>query len=160
MKKAIFLSLALCCVAFATDRIFEHDIAKALNSKFAEQRLKPDVALRFSKEFGGELEYVQSQRGTHKYRREAEKKPKMRLKGDFEPISKGYDPESDGYERACQYAFVSVLADLQAKARAAGKNSVVNIQGYFKKRLFNSEDKFQCAVGSFSTTVTLIGNLK
>lgn len=149
MKKLILFFILCCVCVFGADKIYYHSIQEALESKFAKKIIKDDVKFNFSKEFyDNDLQSVRSQKGSTKYR----SKYNMQ-KHEIELID-------EDYKTSCQYVFVNVLADLQRLARKANKSEIVNIQGYFKKQLYNDENKFQCAVGKAVTTVSLIANLK
>ena len=150
MKRILAVLLLICSFTTAKDEFYEHDIASALESKFAKKYLLKDITLQFSKQTDEELEPVKSQRRSNKYRAVEE--------DSFGDAVK--DPREDNYKESCEYVFVKVLVDLQTAAKNAGKSSVVNIQGNFKDKLLDSKDKFQCVVGNMATAVALKANLK
>jgi len=62
-------------------------------------------------------------------------------------------------EEACNYAMVSALLQLQERARSEGGNAVINIESYFKKISFKSNDQFECHAGSIMAGVALRGDV-
>jgi len=62
-------------------------------------------------------------------------------------------------QEACEWAMLSALKALQARAKKEGMNAVVNIQSYYKKREFISETEFECGAGTIMAGVTLKGTL-
>lgn len=62
-------------------------------------------------------------------------------------------------QEACQWVMLSALKALQSRAIKEGMNAVINIQSYYKKRKFNSTEKFECGAGSVMAGVTLKGTL-
>ncbi|MCL2076507.1 MAG: excinuclease ATPase subunit [Betaproteobacteria bacterium] len=60
---------------------------------------------------------------------------------------------------ACNHVILSALISLQERARKEGGNAVINIESYFKKKTFRSNDQFECYVGSIMAAVTLKGDV-
>ena len=61
---------------------------------------------------------------------------------------------------ACNRAFVSALISLQDRAKKEGKNSVVDIYSFYKKKKFSSSSEFECEDGSMMSGVTLKGKVQ
>ena len=60
---------------------------------------------------------------------------------------------------ACNRTFLAALAQLQARARKVGGNAIINIESYYKKTSFKSNDQYECRVGSARTGVMLRGDI-
>jgi hypothetical protein len=60
---------------------------------------------------------------------------------------------------ACQWVFLSVLIDLQKRAREVGGNAVVGIESYYKKETFKSETEFMCGAGATVAGVAFRGTV-
>ncbi|MDR2207513.1 MAG: excinuclease ATPase subunit [Azoarcus sp.] len=60
---------------------------------------------------------------------------------------------------ACNRAMLSALVQLQKAARNAGGNAVVNIESYYKKNVFRSNDQFECHAGNIMAGVALRGDI-
>jgi uncharacterized protein YbjQ (UPF0145 family) len=66
----------------------------------------------------------------------------------------------DGTEaETCHRTFLAALTQLQEKARRAGGNAVINIESYYKKISFKSDDKYECRTGNVKTGVMLRGDV-
>jgi uncharacterized protein YbjQ (UPF0145 family) len=62
-------------------------------------------------------------------------------------------------EEACQWVMLSALLQLQKRARDEGGNAVINIESYYKKNAFKSNDQFECHTGTFLAGVALRGDV-
>ncbi len=62
-------------------------------------------------------------------------------------------------EAACNWAMQSALIQLQQAARNMGANAVVNIESYYKKNVFRSDDQFECHAGAIMAGVALRGDI-
>lgn len=62
-------------------------------------------------------------------------------------------------EEACLWALQSALATLQAAAKKAGANAVVNIVSYYNRDQYKDPVKFQCRAGTLIAGVALKGTL-
>jgi len=62
-------------------------------------------------------------------------------------------------EVACNWAMQSALIQLQQAARNMGGNAVVNIESYYKKKVFRSDDQFECHAGAIMAGVALRGDI-
>ena len=60
---------------------------------------------------------------------------------------------------ACQWVFLSVLIELQQRAREAGGNAVIDIESYYKKEIFRSDTQFMCGAGSTIAGVAFRGTI-
>jgi hypothetical protein len=60
---------------------------------------------------------------------------------------------------ACEWVFLSVLIDLQKRAREAGGNAVVGIESYYKKEVFKSDTEFMCGAGATVAGVAFRGTI-
>ena len=58
MKRILAVLFLICSFTTAKDEFYEHDIASALESKFAKKYLLKDISLQFSKQTDEELEPV------------------------------------------------------------------------------------------------------
>jgi len=59
----------------------------------------------------------------------------------------------------CNRTLLAALLQLQAHARKMGGNAVVNIESYYQKISFKSNDQFECRVGNAKTGVMLRGDV-
>jgi hypothetical protein len=60
---------------------------------------------------------------------------------------------------ACEWVFLSVLIDLQKRAREAGGNAVIGIESYYKKEIFRSDTEFMCGAGVTVAGVAFRGTI-
>ena len=61
-------------------------------------------------------------------------------------------------ERACNWAFLSALVQLEKRAGELGANAVVNITSYYKRNVFSSATEFECHAGAIMAGVALKGD--
>lgn len=61
-------------------------------------------------------------------------------------------------EKACNWAFLSGVIDLQKQARERGANSVINIESYYKKVPMSSRTNYECHAGAIIAGVALKGD--
>ena len=61
-------------------------------------------------------------------------------------------------EKACNWAFLSALVQLEKRAVELGANAVVNIVSYYKKNVFSSDSQFECHAGALMAGVALKGD--
>lgn len=61
-------------------------------------------------------------------------------------------------EKACNWAFLSALVQLEKRAAELGANAVVNIVSYYKKNVFSSDSQFECHAGALMAGVALKGD--
>jgi len=62
-------------------------------------------------------------------------------------------------QTACEWAFLSAIKQLQAQAQSLGGNAVVNIESYYKKDSFVSNDQYECHAGAVMAGVALRGDV-
>lgn len=137
MKKlvlAIFIAFSFTNLS-AKDKILYLPISDVLNSKEAKEALDPNIKLSFGS--GTKANIIAKNLQTNKKTNSVNK--------------------SD--EEACKWVLLSALKTFQDRAVKEGGTKVVNLTGYFKKQPYDSKDKFQCAVGSIMTGVTLRGDI-
>lgn len=149
MKKLIALAV-LSVFAIGKDQIFYHNIADALNLKNASEYVRSGFIMEFSKQYNEELKSIKANGSTVRYRNKPHNMPAQ----DYQ------EEEEIDYTKSCQYAFLAALRNLQKVAEKNGSKAIVNIQGNFKNEIYDSRDKFQCAVGGTKTTVALRADLK
>jgi len=61
-------------------------------------------------------------------------------------------------EKACNWAFLSALVQLEKRAIELGANAVVNVVSYYKKDEFSSPTEFECHAGGLMAGVALKGD--
>jgi uncharacterized protein YbjQ (UPF0145 family) len=61
-------------------------------------------------------------------------------------------------EKSCNWAFLSAMLRLQARAKELGANAVVNIVSNYKNVEMSSETEFECHDGALMTGVALKGD--
>ncbi len=61
-------------------------------------------------------------------------------------------------DRACHWAFLSVMMALEKRAIELGANAVVNIVSYYKKDEFSSPTEFECHAGALMAGVAFKGD--
>jgi hypothetical protein len=69
------------------------------------------------------------------------------------------DDQSKDDESGCIRSMLVVLRIFQAHAIKAGGNAVINIESYFKKNVFRSNDQFECHAGDSGSGVILRGDI-
>lgn len=62
-------------------------------------------------------------------------------------------------EKACQWAFLSAVKQLQERAVSEGATKVGNIVSYYKKKTFKSSTKYECHAGHIIGGVALKGDI-
>lgn len=62
-------------------------------------------------------------------------------------------------EKACQWAFLSAVKQLQDKAASKGATKVGNIVSYYKKNTFKSRTEYECHAGNIIGGVALKGDI-
>lgn len=62
-------------------------------------------------------------------------------------------------EKACKWAMLSALLQLQEKAKALGGNAVVNIRSYYKRDESWSDTEYECHAGGLIGGVALKGRI-
>ncbi|MCL2524619.1 MAG: excinuclease ATPase subunit [Betaproteobacteria bacterium] len=62
-------------------------------------------------------------------------------------------------EEACKWVMLSALIQMQQGARNQGGNAVVNIESFYKKKAYRSNDKYECHAGAIMSGVALRGDV-
>lgn len=62
-------------------------------------------------------------------------------------------------EEACKWVMVSALIQLQKAALERGGNAVVNIESFYKRNVFRSNDQYECHAGNIMSGVALRGDV-
>ena len=126
------ISLAACA---PRDTTHHYNIQSALNSPEAQNVINPKIKLYFGKPAPGKV--VVANAVTNKKTNAANK--------------------SD--EKACQWAFLSAVKQLQDKAQSSGATKVGNIVSYYKKNTFASSTEYECHAGHLIGGVALKGDI-
>lgn len=130
-------SIAVIAPAEARNVKYMMPISAALESPAAAGKLDSSVKLFFGPQAYGNS----AKSGT------AEASGKTRIENKVDAAS-------------CQASFVEALQALQKSAKAVGANAVVNIVSYYKNdAVTTSQTDFECHAGSFSTILSLRGDL-
>ena len=112
-------------------------IAEALRTVAAEQRIDPNVQLVF-----GDNPHSRIAKFIGTYT--SNKKTNAFNKTDKE---------------ACEWAFLSAILSLQARARREGGDAVVNIRSYYKKTDISDRAKYMCGAGAIVAGVAFRGDV-
>lgn len=62
-------------------------------------------------------------------------------------------------QKACQWAFLSAMTVLQARAVREGGNAVINIRSNYYRNEFTSATEFECGAGNVMAGVTMVGDV-
>jgi len=62
-------------------------------------------------------------------------------------------------QKACQWAFLSAMTVLQARAVSEGGNAVINIHSNYYRNEFASATEFECGAGNIMAGVTMVGDV-
>jgi uncharacterized protein YbjQ (UPF0145 family) len=60
-------------------------------------------------------------------------------------------------ERACNWAFLSAMLQLQKRAQSVGANAVINIVSNYKNQVMSSATEYECHDGAIMSGVALKG---
>ena len=123
--------------ASARDDRLHMPIKMALERSEAKQKLDPEIRLYF-----GKASHPAAKGDMGDYR--VDKKTRSIGRSDAD---------------ACQWAFLSALIDLQARARTLGANAVVGIESFFGEQTLTSDTEFLCGAGSMMAGTGLSGKL-
>jgi len=135
---ALFVSLSLCAVGVqARDTTHYFPIQEALGTDRA-QGLDNDVKLYFGNQRHPPVRSMLYKNIT------TNKKTNSANKTD---------------QAACNLAMLSALIAFQQAARNRGGNAVVNIESYYNRRVFRSNDQFECHAGNLMSGVALKGDI-
>lgn len=61
-------------------------------------------------------------------------------------------------KQACEWAFLSAILALQARAEETGANAVL-VHSYYKKNVVKSSTQYECGAGALMAGVTLVGEV-
>lgn len=140
MKKCIFVilvTLLFVTTVSARDTREMYSVSEALNTPAAKEKLDAGIKLYF---------------GDRKH-------PKVTKEfGEFQANKKTNGVNKSDTE-ACQWAFLSAMLTLQARAVREGGNAVVNIRSYYKKNEISSKTEFECGSGAIMSGVSLKGKV-
>ena len=132
------LSLVLTsAAAIARDSQNMYSLDDALNNPAAKQKMDPDVKLYFGKQGHPNVEKKIGEWGTNK---------KTNAFG-----------KSD--KKACEWAFLSAVLTMQARAKAEGGDAVINIRSNYKNIETSSETEYMCGAGAMVAGVALKGDV-
>jgi uncharacterized protein YbjQ (UPF0145 family) len=129
-------ALAVTTTAQANDRKVLVPIAGAMASNDAQDRLGNSVRFYFG----------------------AQKSPAVVNKLDSDHTSQKTNAFGKSDVKACSWAFLSAMLQLQKHAMAVGANAVVNIVSNYKNVEFASETEFECHAGAVMAGVALKGD--
>ena len=142
MNKLVFsiiglaLSLPVILPAHASDNAVMLPISEALEAKDAQEKLDDSIKLYF---------------GTQSH-------PKVVTKLGTDVTNKKTNGFGKTAERACNWAFLAAVKQLQARANELGANAVINIVSYYKKETVTSTTEFECHKGGLIAGVALKGD--
>lgn len=123
--------------AYARDTVATYSIEEALARPEAKAKLDPDIRLFFGNQPTPKVEKTLSEGKTNKK-------------------TNGFN-KSD--QDACQWAFLSAVLELQARARKDRGDAVVNILSNYKDMERSSETEFSCGSGALMSGVALKGKV-
>jgi len=87
-----------------------------------------------------------------------QKTPKIAQKLSTDQTSQKTNSFGKTAEKACNWAFLSAMLRLQARAKELGADAVVNIVSNYKNVEMSSETEFECHDGAMMTGVALKGD--
>ena len=133
MKKAILMALLAGCAlsAQASDNKLMLPIDNALNANDAKGRLGDDVKFYFA----------------------GQPTPKVIEKRGSDKTSQKTNSFNKSAEKACNWAFLSAMLQLEKRAREMGANAVINIVSNYKNIENASATEFECHEGALMAGV-------
>ena len=140
--KTVLAALAMVVLAIpsrvtARDDRLKFPIADAMSTPAAREKLRPDVWLYF-----GEAPH-----------------PEVVQKLGETVVNLKTNAFGKSDQAACQWVFLSVVIELQKRAREAGGNAVIGIESYYKKEVFTDEKLFMCGAGAMVAGVAFRGTI-
>ncbi|QNA89420.1 heavy metal-binding domain-containing protein [Massilia sp. Dwa41.01b] len=87
-----------------------------------------------------------------------QKTPKVLQKLGADQTSQKTNSFGKSAEKACNWAFLSAMLRLQARAQELGANAVINIASNYKNVEVMSNDQYECHDGKMVTGVALKGD--
>jgi len=133
MKKAILMAVLAGCAlsAQASDNKLMLPIDNALNANDAKGRLGDDVKFYFA----------------------GQPTPKVIEKRGSDKTSQKTNSFNKSAEKACNWAFLSAMLQLEKRAREMGANAVINIVSNYKNVENASATEFECHEGALMAGV-------
>lgn len=129
-------TIAAVAPAQARDNKMMISIENAMNDNDAQNRLGDSVKFYFGKQ----------------------KTPAIAKKLSTDQTSQKTNSFGKTPEKACNWAFLSAMLRLQARAKELGADGVVNIVSNYKNVENSSETEFECHDGTMMTGVALKGD--
>lgn len=135
MKKAILMAVLAGCAlsAQASDNKLMLPIDNALNANDAKARLGEDVKFYFA----------------------GQPTPKVIEKRGSDKTSQKTNSFNKSAEKACNWAFLSAMLQLEKRAKEMGANAVINIVSNYKNVENASATEFECHEGALMAGVAL-----
>ena len=118
-----------------TDKVYDQDLARALNDPEVMAQVGSDVKFYFGSTPDGVVQTLGRSRSHKKSR------------------------ASRGVEGACSRAFGNTLAAMAKQARGKGANAIVNIRSFWAGYPTSSTTSYKCGMGSSTSGVALVGEL-
>ena len=87
-----------------------------------------------------------------------QKTPKVLQKLSTDQTSQKTNSFGKSAEKACNWAFLSAMLRLQARAQELGANAVINIASNYKNVEMLSDTEYECHDGAMMTGVALKGD--
>jgi uncharacterized protein YbjQ (UPF0145 family) len=130
------LTLPIVMTAHASDDAVMLPISAALEAKDAQEKMDDSIKMYFGPQ-------------SH---------PKVLTKLGSDSTNKKTNGFGKTAEKACSWAFLSAVLQLQTRAKELGANAVVNIVSYYKKNEMSSATEFECHKGGLIAGVALKGD--
>jgi len=124
-------------MSYARDDIGNYSIKEALATPQAKTKLGTEVSFYFSNQPHGKA---------------------LKDFGVFK-TNKKTNAFNKTDKEACQWAFLSAMLALKARALQEGGNAVIEIQSNYKNKLTSSRETFQCGAGALMAGVALKGRV-
>ena len=140
MKKIIvivLIQLIFSAGAFARDTVGNFSINETLSLEKVKSSLGSEVKFYFGDQKHGKV---------------------LKNYGEFR-TNKKTNAFHKSDKQACQWAFLSALLSLKARAIREGGNAVINIRSNYRNNLTSSNDSFQCGAGTFVAGCALVGTV-
>ncbi|MFC0309039.1 excinuclease ABC subunit A [Gallibacterium trehalosifermentans] len=137
LNKAILLLMGVGMLfsanSFARDTTYHLPIKDVLNLPEAKEKLDPTIKFYFGQSVAGSVVKTAS----------TNKKTNAFNKSD---------------EKACQWAMLSAMLQMQERAKQLGVKKISNIVSYYKKNPYKSTTTYECHAGSVMAGVALKGD--
>lgn len=129
----ISMGLLFSMNSFARDTTYHLAISDVLNMSEAKEKLDPSIQFYFGKSIKGQVIKTDS----------TNKKTNAFNKSD---------------EKACQWAMLSAMLQMQERAKQLGVKKISNVVSYYKKKTYKSTTTYECHAGSVVAGVALKGD--